>query len=178
MAVAEGLEGRHARLAPVEVTDAADIIAIRNQPGFDVGLPPIPDDVPRQRAWIDEQRGRPGDYYFGIRGTDDPTLLGTIGVTQEPTRPGPWADNAWEWGRWVCIATDPRVALESAALTLRFAIDQGAPGIWVRILPGNAHLAAFHRRLGYSSCWENDEGIFLAATPADVLVLIRRLCLL
>ncbi len=178
MAIGPPLIGRCAQLEAVREADAAQIIEIRNTPGFDVGLPPIPNDVARQEQWIRDQRRRADDFYFAIRATDADWAVGTIGITRLATIPGPWSDGeSWEWGRWASIANDPRVALDAAALTLEFAVQQGAQAVWVRILPGNQRLIAFHKMLGYSKTWTITEGTFMRADMTEIPTITRRLSL-
>ncbi len=178
MARATELSGQVARLNAIEVEDAVAIIRIRNTPGFEVGLPPIPTDVARQEDWIRTQLLEDGDFYFGIRSVGDPALVGTIGVTQQATLPGPWsADGAWEWGRWASVAKDPRIPLEAASLTLKFAAAEGARAIWVRLLPGNDRLITFHQRLGYTHEWTTRDGTFMRADGDDIHRVSERLVL-
>jgi RimJ/RimL family protein N-acetyltransferase len=179
MAVGPDLHGRTAALTPIAVADAGRVIAIRNAPGADVGLPPIPDDIPRQERWISAQRSAPDDYYYGVRpALADCAIVGTIGLTLSATISGEWSQgNAWEWGRWASSADDPRIAVEAAALILRFALDIDVEAVWIRLLPSNVRLIALHRRLGYSREWTNAKGTFMRADQPDIESVARRLAL-
>ncbi len=176
MAIGPTIDGRLVRLRPIGVPDAARAIAIRNTPGFSVGLPAIPDDVDRQREWIARQRRAPDDYYFAVETVGSREVEGLIGLVAEPTVAGPWSrSGAWEWGRWASVAGDPRVAIEGAALMMFFAMELGVAGIWGRVLHGNARVAAFHERLGYSRTWSTADGRFFLAEEPDIGTLHRNL---
>jgi hypothetical protein len=167
MAIGPTLDGRLVRLRAADVGDAARTIAIRNTPGFEVGLPRIPDDINHQQAWITRQRDVPDDYYFCVETLATGAVEGLIGLTAEPTVAGAWSDTgAWEWGRWASIASDPRIAIEAAALLIHFAMELGVPGVWGRVIRGNDRVAAFHERLGYNRTWSTEtEQFFLAEGP-------------
>jgi hypothetical protein len=170
------MEGRLARLRAVDVGDAARTIAIRNTPGFELGLPPIPSDAEQQREWIARQREAPNDYYFCVETRGTGAIEGLIGLTAVPTVSGPWSESgAWEWGRWASIASDPRLALEGAAMLVAFAMQCDVPGVWGRVIRANTRVEAFQARLGYNLSWiAGDERYFLAEKPY-LEILHRRL---
>lgn len=176
MAVGPVLRGATAALRPIEIGDAARAISIRNTPGFDVGLPPIPDDIQRQQDWIRAQRDAPGDYYYCVESMPGGVVEGLIGLTADPTVEGPWSEGgAWEWGRWASVARNPRTAVEGAALLIGLAMDWELPGVWVRVQSANSRLVAFHSRLGYSSHWSVSSEDYFLAQRTDVPTLHRRL---
>ena len=176
MAIGTTLEGRLVRLRPVDIGDAAATIAIRNTPGFEVGLPRIPDDVDQQQTWITRQREVPDDYYFCVETRVTGAVEGLIGLTAQPTVPGPWSESgAWEWGRWASLASDSRAAIEGAALLIHFAMELGVPGVWGRVIRENARVAAFHERLGYNRTWSNETGRFFLAEGPHLATLHRSL---
>ncbi len=176
MAIGPVLRGVTATLRPIEVGDAARAIAIRNTPGFDVGLPPIPDDIQRQQDWIRAQREAPDDYYYCVESMPGTVVEGVIGLTAAATVQGPWCEGGeWEWGRWASIATNPLTAVEGAALLIGLAMEWELPGVWVRIHSANSRLVAFHARLGYSSHWSKGSEDYFTAQRSDVPTLHRRL---
>ncbi len=176
MAVGPVLRGIAATLRPIEIGDAARAIAIRNTPGFEVGLPPIPDDIRRQQDWIRAQREARDDYYYCVESLPGNATEGLIGLTAEPTVQGPWCEGGeWEWGRWASVARDPRTAVEGAALLIGLAMEWELPGVWVRVQSANSRLVAFHSRLGYSSHWSTDSEDYFRAQRTDVPTLHRRL---
>ena len=176
MAVGPILDGRLVRLRPVHVDDAAATIAIRNTPGFEVGLPRLPDDLDRQREWIAQQRATRNDYYFCVEALTNKAISGLIGLSASSGTPGPWRESgAWEWGRWASVASDPRCAIEGASLLMYFATDLGVPGIWGRVLRANSRVLAFHERLGYTRSWTTETERYFLAEGSHVELLHRNL---
>ena len=76
------------RLRPADLDDAMRTIAVRNTPGFEVGLPRIPDDVDQQKTWLALPRQTPDAHYFFVETRVTGAVEGLIGRTAAPTATG------------------------------------------------------------------------------------------
>ena len=103
------LQGLGLRLRPVELDDAAFIIAQRLHPRARASLGETSACVDRQRAWIADQRKRADDLYF-VCEIAPHTPVGTVGLYDIGRREA-------VWGRFVI---DPQYNAAVPALILLF----------------------------------------------------------
>src|SRR5262249_343583 len=112
------IEGDCYRLRPVQVEDAAFIVALRTNPERSRFIHVTPSDVRKQEAWVSEYFERSNDFYFVVENRESGQIEGTVGIYDFDPRYG-----AAEWGRWV-MRPGSRAGIPSMTLTFDFAFDQ------------------------------------------------------
>jgi len=94
------------------------------------------------KTWLDEQRAKPGDYYFVIEGIQDFKVHGFVGIYNIKSDRG-------EWGRWVMNQASP-AAIESYWLILKFGFGLGLASIYSRTDVRNTKVISIHDSLEFS----------------------------
>ena len=79
MACTEVIEGRYVDLRSATIEDAEFTLAIRQAPEFSKWLPRIDNTIDQQRAWIERQREKAGDYFWVVWDKTG-NRIGTISV--------------------------------------------------------------------------------------------------
>lgn len=107
------LEGKYVDLKSCTEDDAEFTLMLRKDPDFIKYLPAIDNTIEQQKAWIRQQREKPGDYFFVVWNKKG-ERIGTISIynVQE--------DRA-ESGRLAIKGENPFQACEAQILIFRFA---------------------------------------------------------
>lgn len=106
------------RLRPVEIADAAFIMALRTDPKRNRFINSTPPEIKRQVEWIESYFTRPNDYYFMVENVQTGDAEGTISIYDADP-----AQRTAEWGRWV-LRSGSKAALPSVALLFRLAFEE------------------------------------------------------
>lgn len=139
--IAPSTPWRHGlRLRPVDLDDAAFIIAQRTHPRARSYLGDTSPNIDDQRAWIATQRQRSQDVYW-ICENQAGTPLGTIGVYDIEKCQG-------EWGRFV-IREGSKAAPGCLLLALTEAFEtMGLADVVCTTVASNARAITFYERAG------------------------------
>lgn len=73
------LEGKYVKLQYAQIEDAEEILSIRQDPKLTKYLPRLNITIEEQRAWLEQQQEREGDYYFCVWNKEN-KLIGTIRI--------------------------------------------------------------------------------------------------
>jgi RimJ/RimL family protein N-acetyltransferase len=136
-------EGPAFRLRPVELADAAFIVALRGSGERSRFLHPISPDVGAQVEYLRGYFERASDYYFIIERKHDESAEGTIGIydVDGATRSG-------EWGRWI-LCSGSGAAVESVWLLYRVAFARlELERLYCRTIEKNTKVVSFHNSSG------------------------------
>lgn len=139
------IDGAGFRLRPVELADAAFIVAIRTaNPERTRFIHPISQDISLQEQWLDEYAKRQDDYYWLLERRANSSPEGVISIYDfDHDR------HCAEWGRWV-LKPQSLAAVESVLLIHRIAFDHF--GLEVLISNTNAEnhsVVSFHKSCGF-----------------------------
>lgn len=124
-------------------TDAAFIVALRNQDFARGFVNSTAASVSKQAEWIRNYLARAGDYYWVI---EDPAAggkaVGTIGLYHAQPEQA-------EVGRWIMLPGTGFPVIAPTLLTYAFAFEQlQLPRIVFCVVSGNKKVLRFHRLLG------------------------------
>lgn len=138
------VEGKSTQLTLVTEADAADIIALRNNPSINRFLSSTkPIAVEDQVAWLRKNPSGKESFYFMVR-TQGGEAVGTISVYNI-------RNGAAEFGRYVC--TKPLQAVESERLLLRFVFEELRLNyLYCRTAESNESVWRQHLRFGFRDC--------------------------
>ena len=158
------LEGRAFRLRPVELSDAAFIVALRNDPRAAGVLHPILSDVADQVAWLQGYFLRRRDWYWIVERRRDDMPEGTLGLYDLDETTG-----RAEWGRWM-LRAGSLAAPESALLLYRVAFEEmGLSEVHCRTVATNAAVISFHDRATLERVGTVSGAFQLGETTVDAL---------
>lgn len=137
------IEGFGCRLRPVELSDAAYIVNLRNQPFAKGNIHATSTSVADQEAWIARWKQREHDYYWIIEtGGGDP--IGTIGlydICEELAEGMP--------GRWVMESHGKIHLVAPFLLVYGFAFEQlHLKRLVMDIVASNKKVCRFHAMYG------------------------------
>lgn len=138
----EKIKGIKFNLRSVTQADADFIIKLRTENHQRAHyLNPINSQRVEQERWIEEQRARPGDYYFVIEEKKSHKPVGLIGLYDVASGQG-------EWGRWI-IEEHSDSATESFYLICKFAFEKlNLNKIFSNTAQANAAVIKFHDAIG------------------------------
>lgn len=137
------LEGYAFRLRPVEISDAALIVGLRNNPGLNRFLHASSPRVEDQVQWIANYHQRSGDYYFVVESMVDLAAEGVVSLYDIDTEAF-----SGEWGRWI-LRPGSLAAIESSWLIYRVAFEVvGLHEVFCRTVAANAAVVSFHDSCG------------------------------
>ncbi len=129
------------RLRPVEITDAARIVELRNSPHARGFLGDSATTVGDQEKWLMAYFERRGDYCFMIETLSGNSPVGMLGVYNIESEQG-------EMGRWI-VQRGAMVAPASALLAWSFCFERlGLKSVVGLVVETNKEVLSFHRRLG------------------------------
>ena len=133
-------EGLSFRLRPVNETDAAFIVNLRNDSSMNSWLHPISSQVEDQLAWLVQYFNREGDWYFVVERLDG-YAEGLISLYDQ-------FGGTAEWGRWV-LRSGSLAAVESAWLIYKCAFEcLGLDAVYCRTVVANKSVVSFHDSCG------------------------------
>lgn len=110
----EILAGRYVTLHSISEADAQFSLDIRQIPEKNTFLHTVDNDLEKQKRWIEQQRGKEGDYFF-VAETLAGEKVGTVGVYDIH-------ENKGHLGRLLFIK-NPFQTFEGTILAMRFAYD-------------------------------------------------------
>ena len=140
------MRGEAFGLRPVEMGDAAFIVALRTDPKLTRFFPRVSPRVEDQEAWLERYFARPGDYYFIITHAQTGDPEGAVGIYDHD----PEARCA-EWGRWI-IRHGSLAAAESALLVYRVAFELlELEFVYCRTVAANQRVVSFHTNCGLAT---------------------------
>ncbi len=133
------IEGKYVTLRSCTEEDAEFTLGIRQDPDFVDCFPPLDITLDQQKAWINKQREKPGDYFFVVWDKDG-NRIGTISIY------GVEGKRA-ESGRLAIKGTNPFQALEAQILSFRFAFGElGLECIDAYIFADNERALRFNKQ--------------------------------
>ncbi len=140
--ISEKIKGVKYNLRSVNQEDADFIIRLRTENYQRTQyLNPINSQRVDQEKWIEEQRARPGDYYFVIEEKKSFKPVGLIGLYDVVSGQG-------EWGRWI-IEEHSDSATESFFLICKFAFEKlNLSRIFSNTSLNNSAVIKFHDAIG------------------------------
>lgn len=135
------IEGLKTNLIEVTEGDAADIIALRNNPEFNRFLSSQkPISVEEQIEWIRKNKERNDNFYFKITDKQG-RFKGTVSLYRI-------ANGEAEFGRF--IATNPIAAAEAEYLILKFGFEElNLEKIYCNTIEENRKVIQMHSRFGF-----------------------------
>ena len=130
------------RLRPVQLTDAAFIVRLRNSPRARLFVGDSAADVPGQEEWLKDYLARLDDWYFIVETVRGNQGVGTLGVYNVEGTTG-------EWGRWILLHDVP-AASASAWLALHICFDcLRLETVLGHVVETNKEVISLHQRMGY-----------------------------
>ena len=130
-------------LRPVEMRDAAEIVALRTDPRNQRFINETSSSIADQEAWLQRYFERAGDWYFVIHHLASGITEGVVGIYDYDS-----AANAAEWGRWV-LRHGSIAAIESALLVYRAAFEAvRLDAVYCRTVADNVQVVSFHDSSG------------------------------
>jgi RimJ/RimL family protein N-acetyltransferase len=134
--------GKTLVLRDAVAADAAFIVALRTDPVKGEHLSTTPDDVGRQRAWLERYHERLDEAYFVIESRSG-AALGTVRLYAA-------RGDSFCWGSWILAAEAPAAAaIESALMVYAYALDHlGFASAYFEVQAANERVWAFHERFG------------------------------
>jgi hypothetical protein len=148
----EFVEGKTVDLREAVDGDAGFILSLRGDGKLNRLMHPVPQDVARQVAWMQEHRG-PGNMYFIIQGKDG-TRYGTMRMHDG------CAESFWI-ASWILTSNAPHMApVESFFRTVDYAFrTYGSPHLLVRITKENTKVMKFYERIQVNFLYEEQTQI-------------------
>jgi RimJ/RimL family protein N-acetyltransferase len=139
--IADVLSGHVTSLRMVTTMDAADIIALRNDPHINGNLSSTrPITLQQQVNWIEANNKRNDNYYWMIV-SQDGKVTGTISLYEI-------ADKGAEFGRYICL--NPINSVEAELILLDFAFNKiGLERVYCRTVIENTKVWKQHSKLGF-----------------------------
>ena len=136
------MRGLRFELRPVELDDAAFVVALRTSAAGQF-LNSAPSSVESQRAWLDAYFRREGDYCFVVQDVASGGAEGLIGLYNIGA-----TSQQGEWGRWI-LRPGSMAATESALLIYRCAFERlMLQMVFCRTLVENRQVVSFHDSAG------------------------------
>lgn len=143
MAVTEPIIGRYVDLRSCTEEDAEFTRAIRKDPEFVKFLPAIDNTIEQQKAWINRQREKAGDYFFVVWDKEG-NRIGTISIYDVN-------GNRAESGRLAIKGKNAFQGIEAQLLSFRFAFGElGLECIDGYIYADNDRAIRFNKQFGGS----------------------------
>jgi RimJ/RimL family protein N-acetyltransferase len=139
------LEGPAFRIRPVEDSDAAFVVKLRQDTGLNRFLHATAPDINSQLAWLEKYYAREDEWYFVIERRSNGVLEGLISIYDvNPQR------SSAEWGRWI-LRHGSLAAVESAWLIYYCAFNEiGLHEVYCRTIRDNEAVVSFHDSCGIS----------------------------
>lgn len=130
------------RLRSIELSDAQDIINIRNEDQHrNKYINPISNELEKQEEWIKNYLDRKNDYYFIIENKITGEKEGLISFYDID-------NNIAEWGRWV-IKKSSLSSIESVYLLFDYALNKlKLDKLYCRSIKDNVNVIMFHDNIG------------------------------
>lgn len=154
-------EGFGVRLRPVEMTDAAFIIWLRNQDYVKGRVGDSASDVAGQQQWLKTYFEREGDYYFVLE-TPGGIPLGTNSLYDLSGK------NA-EWGRYI-MRPDVQAAVASAILIFDLAFEQlELHELLARCVSTNLKVHSLVKKCGFRQTETKLAGQVIGGQPVDMI---------
>jgi len=137
------IEGLSFRLRPIELEDAALIVALRGDPELTRFLHPVVLTVEAQEHYLREYFEREHDYYFVIERVSNSTPEGLISLYDVDLK-----ENIGEFGRWI-VKKDSFAALESAYLLYSVGFELlNLYAVCCHTIAENKQVLSFHQSCG------------------------------
>lgn len=137
------VEGAGFRLRPIEDSDAALVVDLRNDPSLSRFLHMTSPSIDEQLAWFQRYYQRHGDYYFVVERKSTGQAEGLISVYDIIPEEG-----CGEWGRWI-IRPGSLAAIESAWLIYKCSFEMlGLFSVYCRTVADNTAAVSFQDSCG------------------------------
>jgi RimJ/RimL family protein N-acetyltransferase len=154
-------EGFGARLRPVQMSDAAFIVWLRNQDYVTGRVGDSAPDVAGQQKWLETYFQRKDDFYFMVE-TIGGTPLGTNGLYGR-------SGKAAEWGRYI-IRPEVQAALPGAILMFDLAFDKlGLSELLGRCVSTNLTMRSLIKKYGFRQTETKFGGQIIGGRPVDMI---------
>ena len=154
-------EGFGVRLRPVQVTDAAFLVWLRNQDYVKGRVGDSAPDADRQQQWLETYFERDGDYYFVLE-----TLGGIpLGTNSLYGQSGKRA----EWGRYI-VRPEVQAALASAILIFDLAFGRLALSeLLARCVSTNLKVHSLVKKCGFRQTETKCACQIIGGQPVDMI---------
>lgn len=157
MAVSDRLEGKNIILDPVSVEDAKFTMDIRADEALNEFIPCFDTTEEKQRAWIESQRAKAGDYFYIIKSKSG-EKRGTCAIYDVDTK-----EDIAEYGRFISYG-NALENVEAALLVIQYAFAElGITRIMLNNDARNKRIISFWRRFGAEYDGDYDYGTWTAA---------------
>jgi RimJ/RimL family protein N-acetyltransferase len=152
------------RLRPIDLEDAAFVVALRTNVARARFLHPIPPDIAAQERWLTTYFDRRGDYYFVAERESDHRREGLISVYDLDEK-----THAAEWGRWI-FRPDSSASIAAAVQLFDLAFHViGLDRLLARTVAEHEALIRFHDSTGATRTAVFPEYIVLGGVAHDAL---------
>ena len=151
------LSGDRFRIRPVDLADAARILALRTDAKLARYLNPTSPSLAEQERWIEQYLERDGDFYFVVEDASNGVFEGAIALyhCDRDSRQA-------EMGRWI-LRRGSLAAAQSALLVYQLAFDEVClDRVYCQTVADNRSVVSFHR-----SCGLRESGRDLRVVLAD-----------
>lgn len=133
------MEGFAYRLRPINDSDAALVVDLRNTPKLNQYLHPTSNRVEDQLFWLAQYYERQGDYYFVVERRDNREFEGLISIYDIDAE-----SHCAYWGRWI-LKQNSLAAAESVWLIFRIAFELlKLHCVYSRTVAENEKVVSFH----------------------------------
>ena len=149
-------------LRPVQMEDAADILALRTDPALSRYIHEVSPRVEDQQTWLERYFDREGDFYFIIERIGDSYPHGTVGLYDV-------ANGQAEWGRWL-LKPGSLGAPASALMIYRVAFNVlSLERVYCRTVAQNLSVLSFHDSCGLVRAATLNAAFNLKSGPVDAV---------
>lgn len=154
-------EGFGVRLRPVQMTDAAFIVWLRNQDYVKGRVGDSASDATNQQKWLETYFEREGDYYFVLE-TLGGIPLGTNSLYEISGKKA-------EWGRYI-IRPEAQAALSSAMLIFDLAFEKlKLRELLARCVSTNLKVHSFVKKCGFRQTETRLASQVIGGQPVDMI---------
>jgi RimJ/RimL family protein N-acetyltransferase len=161
------VRGRQLLFRDATAADAGFILDLRTDRRKAAYLSPIPDDLERQRAWLERYGGDDSQVYFIIT-----NLAGApAGTVRLYDRRG----DSFCWGSWIKGDQAPSgFGVESALMVYAYALELGFRNAHFDVRKQNLSVCQFHERFGAVVAGQDEDSYFYEMSHAAIVAALEK----